>query len=201
MKSISFSVLIDYHLGSNLCLGWQSRTSGSQWTLEVMRWLAWMRWPRLFSALRTRTFPSITFQAQRVCVVVTQTTHWSKRSSVGLQQWNWRYLYNKTPLALLRGFFNLWFGLCNGSVLQAKCLCGSFMKVIEVHSHALMIYLPSFPATSYLIKPYLNLLFCRMGWELHTSGSRNRLRKRKFRALICLFMGHPRWWVPKPRFS
>lgn len=88
LKFITLSFLIYCHLGTNMCLDWQSRTSGSQWTLEVMRWLAWMRWPRLFSALRTRTFPSITFQVQRVCVAVTQTTHWSKRSLVGLQQWN-----------------------------------------------------------------------------------------------------------------
>lgn len=58
-----------------------------------MRWSAWMRWLRWSSALRTRSFLSNTFLAQKASVVATQTTRWLKRSLVGLQQWDWRYHY------------------------------------------------------------------------------------------------------------
>lgn len=49
--------------------------------------------------------------------------------------------------------------------------------------------------------PSIFWYWCRMGWESHIFGSRNKLKKRNLRVLICRFMGRRRLWAHKHRFS
>lgn len=43
--------------------------------------------------------------------------------------------------------------------------------------------------------------YCRMGWELHTFGSKSSLRKRRQKVLIYQAMDHPKWFRLKPQFN